>query len=486
MRFMLVFVFLSFGWLSVVNSTPPNVVVFTVDDMDYTTLNINGCPVPGLTPNMDRLAREGILFDLAHVPNAVCQPSRQSMMTGLHPHRYGACGFEPVPPGVPNLSELLMSNGWYTASFNKGRDYQSFKWNTFVDGYGVEGFGRDAGLFVGSAKKAIVEASAQKKPFFLNIATSDPHRPLAGSDQEKAKLAQEQKNWPKARAYFPDVVRTYTPQEAWVPPYLPDLPEIRKEWAQYYTSVHRADQTLGRILDLLQSEGLESTTMVIFYSDNGASFPTSKQNCYPYSTRTPLIIRWPAVIKAGCRDRQHLVTTMDLMPTVLDAANISLPARLDGRSLLSLFKGETQSGRDHVFTTQNYILPGVQVYPMRALQTRDYCYIFNAWSDGQTCFNGECHEGLSFAAIQKAAVSNSQMAKRLKQILYRVPEELYDLRCDPWCLTNRVNDSGVAEILTELKQRMESEMRQSQDPLLEKFLCTGEIPAEWLKVKKEM
>ena len=112
-------------------STPPNILLFVVDDMDFTTFNANGCPVPGLVPNMDRLAKEGILFYQAHGPNAVCGPSRQSMMTGLHPHRNGTLGFVPVPEGVPNLSELLMARGYYTASFNKGRDYKSFKWTEF-------------------------------------------------------------------------------------------------------------------------------------------------------------------------------------------------------------------------------------------------------------------------------------------------------------------------------------------------------------------
>jgi len=112
--------------------TPPNLVFFVVDDMDYATINANGCPVPGLTPNMDRLASEGVIFEQAHVPNAVCMPSRQSLMTGLHPHRNGSFGFELVPRGVPNLPELLMAHGYYTASFNKGRDYASSKWSEFL------------------------------------------------------------------------------------------------------------------------------------------------------------------------------------------------------------------------------------------------------------------------------------------------------------------------------------------------------------------
>lgn len=470
-------------------STPPNILLFVVDDMDFTTFNAAGCPVPGLVPNMERLAREGMLFDQAHVPNAVCGPSRQSMMTGLHPHRNGTLGFVPVPADVPNLSELLMARGYYTASFNKGRDYQSFKWTEFLDGYGTRGFGRDPGMFVASAKKAIAKARSEGKPFLLNVAVSDPHRAFPGSLQESETLEEAKKRWPAADAkglvFNAPFINFCSPEQAWVPPFLPKLPDIQKEWAQYYNGVHRADDTLGRIMELLKTEGVESDTIVIFFSDNGASFPTDKQNCYPYSTRTPLIVRWPGVVQPGGVDREHLISTMDLMPTLLEAVSgIPAPLKLDGRSLIPLLKRQPQSDRDHIFTTQNYITPGTQVYPMRAVHTRDYSYIFNAWSNGKTKFNGECHSGLTFEALQAAAKTDKVIEERLKQIEYRVREELYDLKQDPGCLHNLANDAKHATVKAELKQIMSEEMVRTEDPLLPSFQGTGPIPASWLKAIK--
>ncbi len=461
----------------------PNVLVFVVDDMDFTTFNADGCPVPGLMPNLERLARDGLLFDNAHVPNAVCQPSRQSMMTGLHPHRNGSLGFLPVPKGVPNLSELLMQRGYYTASFNKGRDYQSFPWSEFVAGYGTRGFGYDPGSFAEGAKKAIAKAKSEGKPFFLNVATADPHRPFPGSRQEEELLAKTKVKWPKQAAqgqvFFPPFTNVCSPSQAWIPPFLPDLPKIREEWSQYYNAVHRADDTLGRILKLLKEEGVEANTMVFFFSDNGASFPTDKQNCYPYSTRTPLVVRWPGVIEPGRVDREHMVSTMDILPTLLEVTAIPPPAELDGRSLLPLLGGKTQEGRDHVFTTQNYITPGNQVYPMRAVHTQTYSYLFNAWVDGKTRFTGECLSGLTFAAMQEAAKTDPALAARVRHIEYRVGEELYDLKRDPACLRNLAKEPEHSGIKATLKKLMEEEMRRTGDPLLPAFLGEGGIPAGW-------
>jgi len=321
------------------------------------------------------------------------------MMTGLHPHRNGTLGFVLVPEGVPNLSQLLMAKGYYTASFNKGRGYKSFKWTEFLDGYGTRGFGRDPGMFVASAKKAIAKAKSEGKPFFLNVAISDPHRAFPVSLQE--------------------------------------------------------------------SEELEAAS-------------------YPYSTRTPLIVRWPGVVQPGRVDREHMVSTMDLMPTLLEAVTgIPAPVKLDVRSLSTLLKGQPQAGRDHVFTTQNYITPGTQVYPMRAVHTRDYSCIFNAWSDGKTKFNGECHSGLTFDALLTAAKTDAGIAERVKQIEYRVREELYDVKQDPGCLHNLVNDEHYATVKAELKKAMTDEMVRTEDPLLPSFQEKGTIPASWLNAKKK-
>jgi len=462
-----------------------NIIVFTSDDMDFSSINANGNPVPGLTPNIDRLAASGMTFERAHVPNAVCQPSRQSMMTGLHPHRNGSLGFDPPAPGTPNLSELLMAEGWLTFTFSKGRDYRSSQWTFFQDGHGTAGFGREPARFAADVERAIGRARTEAKPFFLNVPVSDPHRAYPGSADEAKRLSEAKKRWPEADArgdiYYPPYQDICSPKQAWVPPYLPDLPAVREEWAHYYRGVRRADETLGLVLDKLEADGLADSTVVIFYADNGASFPTSKQNCYPYSTQCSLIIRWPGVTTPGTRDRDHFVSTMDLLPTILQATRLPLPERLDGKSLLPLLRGAKQAGRDSTMTTQNFYQPGFQVYPMRALHTAAFTYIFNAWADGNTQFNGECHSGLTFAAIADAAKTDPTVAARLRHITHRTPEELYDTRADPWCLRNLAEEPAHAYALAAHRAALEREMRQTEDPLLPKFLGTSPIPPEWMQ-----
>jgi N-sulfoglucosamine sulfohydrolase len=462
---------------------PFNVVVFTTDDMDFSSVNANGNPIPWLTPHIDRLAAGGMVFERAHVPSAVCQPSRQSMMTGLHPHRNGSFGFQLPTPGTPNLSELLMASGWLTASFSKGRDYASSKWTMFQDGHGTAGFSREPARFAADVEKAIQRAQGEGKRFFLNVPTSDPHRVYPGSRDEADELTEMKRRWPEAerqgKVYFPPFHVPCTPEQAWVPPYLPDLPAIREEWAQYYAGVHRADEALGRVLDALRAAGVEDETVVIFYNDNGASFPTSKQNVYPYSTQCSLIIRWPGVTRPGSRDREHFVSTMDLLPTLLEAAGLPLPERLDGRSLLPLLRGEPQGGRAVLMTTQNFYKPGFQVYPMRALHTADFTYIFNAWADGRTRFDGECHSGLTFAAMIEAAKTDPAIAERVRHITLRAPEDLYDVRADPWCLRNLAAEPAQAAVRARLRAELEAEMRRTDDPLLPALLGTGPVPPEW-------
>ena len=181
----------------------PNVVVFTVDDMDTTSVNCYGNPLANLTPNMDKLAKQGLRFEHAYVNTPICMPCRQSMMTGLHPHSNGSLGFTEVDSDrYPSLSGILMDNGYYTASISKGRDYKAFPWDYFVSGLGAEGwYSRKPEAFYDEAKKSILAAKNAGKPFYIGVNTSDPHRPFAGSLQEKEHVLKLRKKYPQILDY---------------------------------------------------------------------------------------------------------------------------------------------------------------------------------------------------------------------------------------------------------------------------------------------
>jgi len=468
----------------------PNIVVFTVDDMDVTSVNCYGNPLPDLTPNMDRLASQGMRFEYAHVNTPICQPCRQSMMTGLQPHSNGSFGFiEVEKDACPSLSGILMEGGYYTASAGKGRDYKAFPWDEFISHYGWdEWYGRKPSAFAATAKKVIGNARTEGKPFYLGINTADPHRPWPGNEQEKEFVADVRKSWPDATDY-PKIDLICSEADVPLLPYLPDLPDIRKETVQYLTCVKRADDSLGAVMKVIEEEGLTDNTIFIFFSDHDAPMPTAKQNCYAHSSVTPLMISWPGNIKPGSVDSDHMVSTLDLMPTLLEATGLPIPVKQDGRSMLSILEGGRQENRDAVFTTYNYITPGQQVFPMRGVHTKEWSYVFNPWSDGvrkRLQGNGnptENQSGLTFAAMLRAAKTDPSMAERVDTILHRRRDELFDLRKDPYSFDNLAEHPEHAKQLKRMKQLVAVEMKRSEDPLLDALENGGSHPAEWDKRK---
>lgn len=459
-----------------------NILLITADDMNYNTPGYAGGTVPDITPNLDRLAREGLRIVNAHVAVAVCQPSRECLMTGRYPHHNGATGFYPVRKDVPTLPESLRAAGYRLGILGKVshlKPDEKFPWD-FMHDQGELGAGRDPALYYRYTREFFAQAKAAGRPFFLMANSHDPHRPWAGSDQEKMrgqKGGKKKKKTATAKSddesdvsgsHYPAPNRIYRAEEITVPGFLPDLPDVRKETAQYYSSAHRCDETVGEVLRALRESGFEASTLVMFLSDNGISMPFAKSNCYFTSTRTPWVVRWPGRVKAGAVDADHFISGIDYMPTILEAAGVAAPPGMDGRSFVPLLTHGKQAGRDHVFTCYNDT-SGRRTYPMRCLQTPRFGYIFNAWSDGKTLYRSEPMNGMTFAAMQKAAPTNPAVASRVELLLHRVPEELYDFAADPDALRNLATDSKYREQLQQMRRQMLAWMEQTQDPLAAGF-----------------
>jgi N-sulfoglucosamine sulfohydrolase len=444
----------------------PNILLITADDMNHDSLGVTGCKIPGITPHLDRLASEGLRFVHGHVTAAVCQPSRSVLMTGRYPYRNGAMGFEPIRPDVPTLTESLRAAGYFNGIFGKVEHLapqEKFCWDKVV-GVDELGLGRDPGLYYRYARDFFAEAKRSGKPFFLMANSHDPHRPFAGSDIDKQKISKLQAG--EGAGAKPS--RVYQPKEVEVPGFLSDLPAVRQELAEFYTSVHRCDETVGELLRALKEAGQEDRTLVMFLSDNGMPFPFAKTNCYPFSTRTPWIVRWPGKVKGGTVDEEHFISGIDFMPTVLEAAGVALVPGMDGRSFLELLTGGAQEGREQVYTVFHQT-SGKRVYPMRAVHTGMLSYIFNAWSDGKTEFVNEARGSASFKAMDEAAKTDTKVAERVRMFSYRVPEELYDTEKDPCCLRNLIEDPDYKAVVSRLRQSMLQTMETTKDPLLEAF-----------------
>lgn len=442
-------------------SNPPNVLLITVDDMNYDSPGFCGGKIPGLTPNLDRLASQSLWFVNGHVAVAICQPSRQAMMTGRYPQNNGAPGFDPISPSVPTLQQRLREAGYLNGILSKVEHLQPearYCWD-YVKTHAQTGEGRDPALFYKHTKEFLQSAKEKGRPWFLMANSQDPHRPFAGSRDEK-KLTSG------AAAGFPAPSRMYQPGEVTVPPFLDDLPKVRDEIAEYASSVRRADDTVGEILRALGESGMEENTLVMFLSDNGMAFPFAKTNCYLASTRTPWLVRWPGKIKPGSADREHFVCGVDFLPTVLEAAGLPAEKGIDGQSFVPLFEGRTQPGRDRIFTLIN-TTAGKQPYPMRGVQTLRWGYVYNDWADGEKKFRNESQMGLTWAAMEAAA--DPAVKERVEMFLRRTLEELYDLETDPGCRHNLAGAPERKADLTAMRLMMVEEMARTHDPLLDSF-----------------
>jgi N-sulfoglucosamine sulfohydrolase len=443
---------------------PLNVLLITADDLNYDSVGCYGCEIPNITPNIDRLATEGRLFNHGYVNIAVCQPCRQSIMTGRYPHNNGAPGFDPISPEVPTLQEELNAAGYLNAILGKEKHLQPMErycWDyckTEGDLCSGLGIGRDPELYYQFTAEFLAKAKEEGKPFFLMANSHDPYRPFAGSDQELRAWGRD----------LPKFTREITTDDVTVPDFLFDLPEVRLEIAEYYTSVHRCDQSVGAVLKALDESEYRENTLVLFISDNGISVPFAKSNCYLNSNKTPWIIRWPDHVQPGGVDNEHFVSGIDYMPTILQAIGLPETPGMDGRSFLPLINDEQQEQREVVFTEFHKIFARIE-YPMRSVQDATYGYIVNFWADGEKQIRGDALSGRTFQAMREAAASNDTMAERMDLFQHRVPEELYDYSVDPDGLVNLIDNPDLQQEIQRLKELLHAEMQRTDDPLLRDF-----------------
>ena len=438
-------------------STRPNILLFTADDLHAESLGVYGSKAE-MTPNLDKFAASGLVFENAYVNAAICSPSRKIIATGLYGHNSGAMGFKLARPGTPNLINTLSKAGYLTGVIDKVKHStpsSDTKWDYIRgDNRNETANGRSPALFYKHTKAFLNQCKEQKKPFYLMVNSRDPHRPYCSK-----------RNLGHAKAEPPS--RWYEPEDVEVPDFLPDLPQVRKELAEYQNSTRRLDDTFGKVIQALDESGFTKNTLVIFISDNGIAMPFAKANTWFHATRTPMLVRLPGVVTPETRDSNHLVSGIDFFPTFMEFTGVKGPKKLDGRSFLPILSGKKQDGREVVFT-QIDTLAGSGPYPMRSVQTRKYGYIYNPFSDGQTWYSNN-NEGNTMEAMNAAAKRDPAIKARVDLYRLRTPEEFYDLEKDPDCLKNLINDPKYSSDIEGLKKQLSEQMKKASDPMLEAF-----------------
>lgn len=441
-------------------AAPLNIVLITADDMNWDSTGVTGSTVPDITPNIDRLASEGILMTQAHATIPVCQPVRATMHTGLYPNRSGARGFGPIKDDVRTINEAIHASGYVISMLAKVPHYQPLeKWclDYMVSAKALD-VGRSPEKFGRHTRHFLDMAADLERPFFHHVNGQDPHRPFNWGGKDSGH-----------EGNFPGVSREIRPDEVTVPGFLEKLPAVRQEVADYYTCVHRFDELVGRVLAEIDAAGMRDNTLVMLYmGDHGMAFPFAKSNLYAAGTRGTLIMRWPGEIPAGQVDHTQMVSTIDFAPTLLEAAGLPMIEGMDGRSFLEIAKGGSQDGRDHVKTVYHEIYGGT-LYEMRAVRTRDDAYIWNAWSDGEKQYRAENMSGATWAAMVEAGKTDPGIRARCQYYLYRTPEEFFLTDEDSNECNNRIDDPEWAERVAQLRAQLLNWMEEIDDPLQEEF-----------------
>lgn len=438
-----------------------NVVLITADDLNYSSVGYMGCPISQITPNLDQLASNGVVFHNAYVNIAVSQPSRAVLATGLYSHKNGVEGFYHTDKPIPTVMSVFRENGYLTGIAGKldhSTPIASYQWDTQVDQPDL-GEGRDPKRYYDVFNQFVKEAKEKGKAFYFMANSHDPHAPFHGSEREK-------KEYPDKR--FPDASKVYTAEDMVVPDFIINSEKGRTELAQYYSSVRRLDDMVGAIMRVLKEQDMEDNTLVMFLSDNGMDFPFAKTNCYLNSNKTPWIVKWPGVVTPGSVDNSHFISTIDFMPTVLEACKIPFNAAIDGQSFAPVLRGKRQADRNRVFT-QFYETSGKKRYPMFAVHDAYYCYIYNSWSDGQTIFKNCSWAGMAFRSMEEESQTDNQVKQRLDFFKYRTKEELYDVKNDPDGLHNLIDDPKYSNVAKQYKACLRQWMKEQDIPELDKF-----------------
>jgi N-sulfoglucosamine sulfohydrolase len=392
------------------------------------------------TPNIDRLASQGIRFDNVFTTAAISAPCRAGIITGMYQTTIGCMHmrttsyrrsaenpiqFTAVPPHyVKTFTEFLRTAGYYCTN-NSKTDYQ---------------FARDpvpVSIWDDCNNKAHYRNRTDKsQPFFAVFNWTGTH---------------------ESQAWNISKVKT-DPSTVKLPPYWPDTEIVRMNYAKHYDNIARLDSVVGSIIAELEKEGELDNTIIFFWGDHGDGLPRGKRWLYDSGLRIPLVIKFPGNNKGTVDDR--LISSIDFGPTVLSLAGITVPAHMQGRPFLG---PQTAEPRDAVFAARDRVDESYDM--IRSVRTKDYLYVRNYYPNEPF-------------PIWVPYLSNMPIYKEMLRLdaegkltgpqkswfsYSRPPEELYDVKADPYQIKNLVNDPSLRKVLDDLRRRHEQWTRETND-----------------------
>jgi len=413
----------------------PNILWISTEDISPDL----GCygDAYAITPNIDALAAEGAIFTRAFSHAGVCAPTRSGIITGMYPTSIGTHHMRSkgVPPAyVKCFTEYLRAAGYWCTNASK-TDYNFDCPLTAWDELGGKAHWRSR--------------PDKDQPFFCVINLTSTH-------ESRIRVPDEQ--FFKATASLSEAER-HDPAQAPIPPYYPDTPIVRRDWARYSDNITAMDKRVAAILANLKNDGLADNTIVFFWGDHGRGLPRAKRWIYDSGIQVPLIVRWPGKIKPGTV-RDDLVCFLDLAPTLLSLAGIEPPKHMQGQVILG---EKTAPPREYIFAARDRMDETYDI--IRCARDKQYKYIRNfqpektyaqriAYMDQMPTMK----EWRRLAAEGKLKGPQKIFFSKTKPV-----EELYDITKDPHEIHNLADSPEHQEVLTRMRGVLEKWMKDTGD-----------------------
>ena len=413
----------------------PNIILFIADDVGWDDIGCYGNKAV-YTPNIDRIAQEGIRFRNTYLTASSCSPSRTSIISGRYPHNTGAAELHtPLPAQVPIFPELLKDAGYYTAQAGKwhmGEDARR-GFDTIHDNGKENGDGGED-MWLPSLRER-----PKEKPFFMWFASMDAHRSWGPNDFSGENDTGE-----------------ITP-----PPYLANTESTKKDLAQYYDEITRFDYFIGKVEEELKKQGVLDNTIIIIMSDNGRPFPRSKTRMYDSGMKTPFVVKWNEGISRKGVVSNSLISVIDIAPTLLELSGTEILPGFQGRSFAKILENPAGEFRNYVFAEHNW---HDHEALERMVRTKDYLYVLNLRPNLSNPGPADSNGSPSFQDLKNLRdVGKLTAAQADVFITPRPAEELYDCRKDPMQLLNVASLPEYKKQLQDMRQVLRQWREETAD-----------------------
>lgn len=415
----------------------PNIVFILADDCTHWDLGCYGS-TDSKTPNIDKLAMEGMLFTRCYQAAPMCSPTRHNIYTGLYPVKTGAYpNHTSANPGTGSIVHYLKPLGYRVALSGKRHIGPA-------EVFPFEFLGTEKNPQFNLVDKFLKEVKESKESFALILTSNEPHTP-----------------WNKGDASL------FNPEEITLPPNYVDTKETREAFCSYLAEINYLDGQVGQALELLKKYGFSENTLVVFASEQGNSFPFAKWTCYEAGVSSALIARMPGKIQPGTTS-DAIVEYCDLLPTFIDVAGGNIPKKLDGESLVPLFINPIQNIKEFSYSLQTTrgIQSGSSYYGIRAIVNDQYRYIWNLTPEMEfkNATNNNKKGGAAYYQSWKEKAKSDKRAKELvDKYSFRPKEELYNIKTDKWCQNNLAENQEYKSIKKQLRKELLKWMEECGD-----------------------